>query len=139
MPTETTSLFETQFLAHLRMLRGKTVVLDADLAWFLGITPRRLLAAVKRRSELFPPDFVFHLTEPELAEFERKSPCLTAAGLSAGQPRVAFTTHGVGMLLLAFRDKKFSLAAIPVLVAIQNFWKAEESASTAAPRVNRQS
>jgi hypothetical protein len=139
MPVDTLNAFEQQFVAHLRTLRGQPVVLDADLAWFLGIAPTKILKAIAQHPELFPPDFVFHLTAEEMAELEKTSPCMTASGISAGQPRVAFTTHGVGMLLLAFRNKKFALAAIPVLQAIAKFWKAEERVSKAKPLVNRNS
>lgn len=139
MPAEAANFFEKQVIAHLRSLRGQAVILDSDLAWFLDIEPVDLLAAVKNRPELFPDDFVFHLTSTELAEFQKLTPCLTASGLASGQPRVAFTTHGVGLLLLAFREEKFALAAIPVLRAIANYWKAEEAVLTGQPRVNRKS
>jgi len=126
MQTDAANRFEAQVIAHLRSLRGQAVILDSDLAWFLGIDPEAIIEAVRNRAELFPPDFVFHLTAAELAEFESDSPCLTAAGISR-RKRVAFTTHGVGMLLLAFPDEKFSNAAIPVLRAFANYWKAEEA------------
>lgn len=133
------AIFDQQFLAHLRVLRGQAVVLDADLAWFLGIEPGKILHGIAKHPEMFPSDFVFHLTETELAEFEQQSPCMTAGGIEAGETRVAFTTHGVGMLLIAFRSKKFALAAIPVLQAIAKFWKSKEGVRTVKPRVSRKS
>lgn len=139
MITDAPSVFESQVIAHLRPLRGQAVILDSDLAWFLGIRLKRITDAVENRPELFPPDFVFHLTGAELARFEKASPCLTASGTAAHGRRVAFCTHGIGMLLLAFREKKFSLAAIPVLRAITSYWKAVESGSFASPLVNRKS
>ena len=138
MSTESTTLFESQFIAHVRQLRGQAVILDSDLAWFLGINPARIAAAVVERPEFFPPDFVFHLKKAELNRLEGESPCLTLGANASLKPRVAFTTHGVGMLLLAFQDDQFALAAIPVLRAIQKFWQAEE-ALRADPLVNRKS
>lgn len=139
MQTETFNAFERQFVAHLRPLRGQPVVLDSDLAWFLGIEPKQIADAMVRRPELFPPDFVFHLTTVELRRLEKESPCLTVGEKDLLKPRVAFTTHGVGMLLLAFQDDDFSMAAIPVLRAIQKFWQAEEAVRRDHPRVNRNS
>lgn len=139
MPGEPTTLFESQFTAHIRHLHGQAVILDSDLAWFLGIEPERIADAVVRRPELFPPDFVFPLTAAELKNIEKDSPCLTARGDLSAKRRVAFTTHGVGMLLLAFQDDDFAMAAIPVLRAIQKFWQAEEAAVCAHPLVNRNS
>lgn len=138
MQTETLNAFERQFVAHLRPLRGHLVVLDSDLAWFLEIEPKQITDAVVRRPELFPPDFVFHLTAVELRRFEKESPCLTLEGKDSLQPRVAFTTHGVGMLL-AFQDDDFAMAAIPILRAVQKFWQAEEAVRHANPLVNRNS
>ena len=57
MQAEAANIFEQQFLAHLRVLRGQAVFLDSDLAWFLGIEPGKILKAVAQHPELFPPDF----------------------------------------------------------------------------------
>jgi hypothetical protein len=139
MPAEAANVFESQVIAHLRPLRGQAVILDSDLAWFLGIELERIAEAIENRPALFPPDFVFHLTTAELSQFEKASPCLTAGGTAVGGKRVAFCTHGIGMLLLAFPEERFSLAAIPVLRAIASYWKAEETVLTTKPLVNRNS
>lgn len=138
MPTDALNSFEAQVIAHLRPLCGQAVILDADIAWFLGIDPVAILEAVENRPELFPSDFVFHLTAAEMAKFESDSPCLTAAGVSR-QTRVAFTTHGVGMLLLTFPDERFAIAAIPVLRAFAKYWNTEEAVQSGQRRVNRNS
>lgn len=139
MQTNATNLFEAQVLAHLRLLRGQAVILDSDLAWFLDIEPDAITEVVMTRPELFPEDFVFRPTEEELAKFANNSPCLTAGGMSSRQNRVAFATHGVGMLLSAFPEEKFALAVVPVLRAISNYWKAEEAVLSDNRRVNRKS
>jgi hypothetical protein len=139
MPVKATNVFESQVIAHLRPLRGQAVILDSDLAWFLGIELERICDAIGNRPELFPPDFVFHLTAAELSQFEKASPCLTASGTAGGGKRVAFCTHGIGMLLLAFPEERFSLAAIPVLRAIASYWQAEETVLATMPFVNRNS
>ena len=139
MPANQASVFEAQVIAHLRSLRGQAVILDSDLAWFLGIEPAEILTAVEENPALFPDDFVFHLKGDELTTLERGNPCLTATGLTSDQARVAFTTHGAGMLLLVFRDEKFALASIPVLRAFANYWKQSEARQTGNPLVNRNS
>lgn len=121
-------------MAHIRQLRGQAVILDSDLAWFLGIAPEQIVEVVRRRTELFPFDLVFRLTPAELKHIEKESPCLTFTGKIHPILRLAFTTHGVGLLLLAFKDDDFALAAIPVLRAIQKFWQAEESSCVASAR-----
>jgi hypothetical protein len=133
MQAEATNRFEWQVIAHLRFWQGQAVILDSDLAWFLGIEPTAILEAVEEKPELFPSDFVFHLNSSEMAKLLKDSPCLTAAGI-ADHKRLAFTSHGVGMLLASIPDKEFSLAAIPVLRAFANYWKAEEARFLGAAR-----
>ncbi|MBI3848718.1 MAG: ORF6N domain-containing protein [Verrucomicrobia bacterium] len=139
MTSKPASFYETQVTAHLRPLRGQAVILDSDLAWFLGIEPAEIIAAVEDNPEAFPEDFVFRLSRAELVELQRRNPCLTDGGLSAKHGRLAFTTHGAGMLLVVIKDEKFSLAAIPVFRAFGNYWKVSEDYLTTKPLVNRKS
>jgi ORF6N domain len=46
-------------------LRGKKVLLDADLASLYGVTTARLNEQVKRNTDRFPSDFAFRLTNHE--------------------------------------------------------------------------
>jgi len=46
-------------------IRGKQVMLDADLAKMYGIETRRLKEQVRRNIERFPDDFMFELTKVE--------------------------------------------------------------------------
>lgn len=139
MTAKPANIFEAQVIAHLRSIRGQAVILASDLAWFLEIEPADIIAAVERNPAAFPDDFVFRLTRQELAELQRGMPSLTDGALSAEQRRLAFTTHGAGMLLVVIKDRKFSLAAIPVLRAFANYWKENESGQNEKPRVNRKS
>lgn len=47
-------------------VRGKRVILDADLAHLYGTTTKALNQAVKRNSDRFPEDFAFQLTAEEV-------------------------------------------------------------------------
>jgi hypothetical protein len=131
------NIFETQVLAHLRLFRGQAVILDSDLAWFLGVEAGTILAAVENNPEAFPDDFIFRLSRSELEGLRKESLCLTDGGLPPERDRVAFTTHGAGMLLVVLRDEKFALAAIPVLRAFANYWDEIERDPRAKPLVNR--
>lgn len=48
-------------------LRHEKVILDADLAELYGVAPKVLNQAVQRNLERFPTDFMFCLTEDEMA------------------------------------------------------------------------
>ena len=51
-------------------VRGKRVILDADLARIYGVPTRRLNEQVRRNADRFPPDFAFVLTEQEVANLK---------------------------------------------------------------------
>ena len=49
------------------LIRGQKVLLDSDLAELYGVTTKRLNEQVKRNRDRFPADFMFQLTNQELA------------------------------------------------------------------------
>ena len=49
------------------IVRGRRVLLDADLAAFYGETTKRLNQQVNRNRERFPEDFMFQLNAEEFA------------------------------------------------------------------------
>ena len=49
------------------VVRGRRVLLDADLARLYGVETRVLAQAVSRNSDRFPGDFMFRLTRADLA------------------------------------------------------------------------
>jgi len=64
MPTSASALPLAQ---RIRSVRGQKVMLDADLAKLYGVQTKALVQAVKRNRERFPSDFVFTLTDHEVA------------------------------------------------------------------------
>ena len=44
------------------VIRGRKVMLDADIARLYGVTTKRLNEQVKRNRERFPEDFMLQLT-----------------------------------------------------------------------------
>lgn len=58
--------------AKILVIRGRKVILDADLAALYGVETKRLNQQVRRNRKRFPPDFVFALTDAERAEVVAK-------------------------------------------------------------------
>lgn len=103
---------------RIAQFRGHRVMLDADLAELYGVTTKTLVQAVKRNLERFPRDFMFQLTEQEVAIL--RSQIVTS---SWAPPRrwggrrtapYAFSEQGVAMLSSVLRSAR----AIAVNIAI---------------------
>jgi hypothetical protein len=84
--------------ALIHVIRGRKVMLDADLAALYGVQTFRLNEAVKRNRSRFPDDFMFRLSAGE-------SPSLTSQTAISKKGRggrrsspYAFTEAGVAML-----------------------------------------
>jgi hypothetical protein len=80
-------------------VRGKRVILDADLAHIYGVPTKRLNEQVRRKEDRFPPDFLIRLTASEKNEVQRLRSQF--ATLKRGQHTkylpYAFTEHGAIM------------------------------------------
>ena len=74
------------------VLRGRRVLLDAELAGLYGITTRRLNEQVRRNRKRFPDDFLFELTTEEFANL--KSRFATSSWGGRRKRPLAFTEHG---------------------------------------------
>ena len=95
-PKETVRSSEIEAL--IRTVRGRKVLLDADLAHLYGVTTKVLNQAVRRNEAKFPEDFRFRLTQAETEEQMRSQ---TVTGSQKHRdPRhlpYAFTEHGAIM------------------------------------------
>ena len=91
-------------------LRGRRVILDADLAVIYGVSTKRLNEAVKRNQERFPEDFVFQIERQEVANlrsqiatlesatrYDLRSQSATASKRIFRHAPFAFTEHGAIM------------------------------------------
>ena len=80
------------------VVRGKRVILDAQLAALYGTSTKRLNEQVRRNSARFPIDFMFRLTPDETASLNRSQ---IATGSqkhrSTNFAPYAFTEHGAIM------------------------------------------
>jgi hypothetical protein len=113
------------------LARGQKVMLDADLASLYGVATKALVQAVKRNPARFPRDFMFHLTEQEVANL-RSQIVTSSSVLSAGwggrrNAPYAFSEQGVAMLSSVLRSPR----AIAVNIAImRTFVRVRETIAT---------
>ena len=96
-------------------------MLDADLADLYGVPTRALVQAVKRNSRRFPLEFMFQLTEQEVAIL--KSQSVTSSTKQVAQwggrrkPVHAFTEQGVATLSSVLRSPRAIAANIAIMRA----------------------
>ena len=95
----------------IKVIRGKQVMIDRDLATLYGVETKRLNEQVKRNIKRFHEDFMFQLTKEE---------CLRSqiATLNEGRGQhlkympYVFTENGVAMLSSVLRSKKVNPEAL---------------------------
>ena len=91
-------------------------MLDADLAELYEVEPRALMQAVRRNPDRFPSDFMFQLSEQELANLKSQ----IVISRSWGGRRVApyaFTEQGVAMLSTVLRSPRAIQVSIEIMRA----------------------
>jgi phage regulator Rha-like protein len=95
------------------LIRGHKVMLSTHLAKLYGVEARVLIQSVKRNIERFPGDFMFLLTDKEVAILKSQIVTSSWGGLRRANP-YAFTEQGVAMLSSVLNSKR----AIQVNIAI---------------------
>ncbi len=63
------SVTETLIENKIFVIRGQKVMLDLDLAEMYDVANKALKQAVRRNIDRFPEDFMFEMTEEELANW----------------------------------------------------------------------
>jgi tetrahydromethanopterin S-methyltransferase subunit G len=107
--------------SRIALLRGRKVMQDADLAELYGIRTGVLIQAVTRNRARFPVDFMFQLTEQEVADL--KSQIVTSSLQRPGKwggrrkPLHAFTEQGVAMLSSVLRSERAIATNIAIMRA----------------------
>jgi hypothetical protein len=101
--------------ALIRVLRGKNVMLDSDLAKLYGVNTGNLNKAVQRNLKRFPADFMFQLDRQELRNL------IFQIGTSSyGGKRklpLAFTEQGVAMLSSVLKSDRAVIMNISIMRA----------------------
>ena len=112
----------------IRVIRGKQVMLDRDLARLYGVESRALNQAVQRNIERFPEDFMFQLTKEEFDnlksqivissenEILKSQNVISSWGGIRKWPYV-FTENGVAMLSSVLRSQQAISINIQVMRA----------------------
>ena len=103
-------------------VRGRRVIVDADLAALYGVPTKRLNQQVRRNPKRFPADFVFRLSDGERAEVVAKCDHLARLRFSVNLPLV-YTEHGALMassVLKTRRAVEVSLHVVRALVQMRN-------------------
>jgi hypothetical protein len=97
---DTLIVSDEQIERSILLIRGRKVMLDADLAELYGVTTKRLNEQVRRNIDRFPKDFMFQLDENEIAAM--RSQIATASKRNIRFLPFAFTEHGVIMAVTFF-------------------------------------
>ena len=128
MSTTLTTVPDERIVTRIYTVRGKKVMLDADLADLYEVETKALLRAVKRNADRFPADFAFQLTKAEFDHLRYQIGTSRRWGGRRYEP-YAFTEQGVAMLSGVLRSKR----AIHVNVQImRTFTKLRELLTTHA-------
>jgi len=98
--------------AKILLVRGRKVMLDRDLAEMYGVKTKVLLQSVKRNAKRFPDDFMYQLTEQEVAIL--RSQIVTSRWGGRRYLPYVFTEQGVAMLSTVLNSER----AIQVNIAI---------------------
>jgi len=99
------------------ILRGKRIILDADLARFYGVTTGNLNKAVGRNRERFPEDFAFQLTRTETAALMFQSGRSKAGRGGVRKPPTVLTEQGVAMLASVLRTSQAAQVSVAIVRA----------------------
>jgi hypothetical protein len=114
-------------LPQIRLLRGKKVLIDSDLASLYAVATKTLNRAVKRNLSRFPLDFMFQLNRQEEQSLRRQ---FGASNSQRGGRRYlpyAFTEQGVAMLSSVLNSER----AVHVNIAIMRaFVRVREALAT---------
>jgi len=102
-------------------IRGQSVLLDSDVANIYGVETKRINEAVRNNPDKFPQNYLFELSQDELANLRSK---FSTAKLS--KTRVApkaFTEKGLYMLATILKSPVATQATISI---IETFTKIRE-------------
>ena len=123
-----------QIQQSILLIRGKKVMLDADLAQLYGVSTKRLNEQVKRNRDRFPEDFMFQLNPTEVNNL--RSHFATSKKERGGRRYApyAFTEHGAIMLAAVLNTHR----AIEMSVfVVRAFVRLREILSTHKALANR--
>jgi hypothetical protein len=98
------------------LIRGQKVMLSPHLAELYGVKVKALVQAVKRNRERFPIDFMFLLTDQEVANLKSQIVTSSWGGARRANP-YAFTEQGVAMLSSVLNSQRAIRVNIQIMRA----------------------
>jgi len=112
--------------AKIYTIRGKQVLLDADLAELYEVETSQLKRAVRRNIERFPEDFAFTLNISEFNELKMNMRCQNGTSKRGGTTYlpIAFTEEGVAMLSGVLRSQtaiQVNIRIMRAFVAVRQY------------------
>lgn len=113
--TENSLLLDIENLIYL--IRGHKVMLDEDLARLYDVETRLLTRAVRRNSDRFPIDFMFQLSDQELANLRSQIGISNSAHGGRRYNPLVFTEQGIAMLSTVLRSKRAVRVNIEIMRA----------------------
>ncbi|MGA2446296.1 MAG: ORF6N domain-containing protein [Opitutaceae bacterium] len=133
MPSSSSGL-PTESIEHrIFTIRGRKVLIDADLAAIYGVATRTLNQAVKRNALRFPIDFVFQVSAGEKQKVITNCDHLARLKFSKSLPW-AYTEHGAIMAAMVLN----SVAAVTMSVyVVRAFIRMREGLATSAAILKR--
>ena len=127
-----------EIVARIVTVRGQRVLFDSDLAGVYGVTTARLNQQVNRNLARFPSDFIFQLTDQELAalmlQFATSKPRAEGHGGTRKPPRM-FTEHGAIMAATVLNSPRAVQMSVYVVRAFVKLREVLASNSTLARRL----
>lgn len=106
-------------------IRGQKVMFDFDLAELYEVETKVLNQAIQRNLDIFPPDFMFKVTNDEWQSLRSQIVTLkTGRGQHKKYLPFVFTEHGVTMLATVLKSpkaRKMSVAIVRAFIALKRF------------------
>ncbi len=102
-------------VSKIAIVRGMRVMFAQDLAALYGVETKVLMQAVKRNLERFPADFMFFLTDQEVAIL--RSQIVTSSWGGTRYAPSMFTEQGVAMLSSVLRSDRAVAVNIEIMRA----------------------
>lgn len=112
-------------------VRGRSVIVAADLASFYGVETRVLNQAVSRNPEKFPEGFMIELSPDEKKEVITSCDHLQKLKYSSA-PIKAFSEHGVLMAASVIKSKRadqISVALVNAFIELRELHLAQQAGS----------
>lgn len=123
---------------RIHLIRGRRVVLDADLAAFYGESTKRFNQQVRRNLARFPQDFMLQLDATELEALRLQTATLKSGrGQHTKYLPLAFTEHGAIMAAMLLNSPRATELSVHVVRAFLELRGVLQSNRELAAKVNQ--